>query len=67
MYSTERPNLAAFFSPSFLHCRAQTKMLFVADLICFASSLYEVDDISLVGALLTLFSKEALQVIHELK
>ena len=41
-------------------------MLFAADLICLVSSL-QVDNISLVGALLTLFSKAALLVIHELK
>ena len=56
------------FAFCFHHCCAQTKMLFVADLVCFVSSLHEVDNISLVGnALLTLFSKEALKVIHELK
>ena len=37
-------------------------MLFAADLVCFVSSLCEVDDI-LIGGLLTLFSKEALEVI----
>ena len=42
-------------------------MLFVADYVCFVSFLHEVDNISLVGALLTLFCKEALEVIHELK
>ena len=60
-------NLAASFSPlSSHHCHAQTKMLFVADLVCFVSSLCEVDDI-FSWWLLTLFSKEVLEVIHELK
>ena len=48
------------FGFCFPHCCAQSKMLFVADLICFVSLLHEVDNISLVGALLTLFSKEDL-------
>ena len=45
-----------FFAFCFHHRCAQSKMLFVA-----------IDNICLVGALLTLFSKEALEVIHELK
>ena len=51
------------FAFCFHHCCAQTKMLFVADLIGFVSSL-QVDNISLVGALLTLFSKEALEYMN---
>ena len=54
------------FALSSRHCHTQTKMLFVADLVCFVSSLCEVDNI-LFGGSLTLFSKEALEVIHELK
>ena len=41
-------------------------MLFVADLVCFVSSLCEVDDI-FSWWVTDLFSKEVLEVIHELK
>ena len=50
------------FALSSHHCHAQ--MLFAADLVCFVYSLCEVDDIF---SWWTLFSKEALEVIHELK
>ena len=61
----ETTRFSLLFAYCFLLCREQASILFAVALI--VSSLRKVDDIFLVGVLLTLFSKEALEAIHVLK